>query len=60
MDGVVAARTQDKDVVGAVRPSLRPIDDVVMMSRVTDPDPATAARITVAIVDGVTDAAVDY
>jgi hypothetical protein len=59
VDGVVAAWTEDEQVVGAVRSPLGPINDVVMMSRVADPDPATAARITVALVDCGTDAAVD-
>jgi hypothetical protein len=50
VDSVVAAWAEDEQVVGAVRPALGPIHDVVMMSRVADPDPATAARVTVALV----------
>jgi hypothetical protein len=58
VDSVVAARTEDKQVVGAVGPALRPVDDVMMMPRVADPDPAAAARVTVALVDDGADAPV--
>jgi len=56
--GVVAARTENDQVVGAVGTALRSINDVMMMPRVADPYPATAARVTVALIDDGADASV--